>query len=149
MNVIELRKPEALLIGDIQNLLRRVIDAGMFLAPAGFDSVAEDIFNFVTDPKKVMFLGAEDGAFKAVILAYLPVGNLFPYPTIVAFYNEGTRALSRAMGEALMDFIVSNGYTRVLAVNMSGYADDVWLRGLTPADAKSSIAGSLGIFEVK
>lgn len=149
MNVIELRKPEALLIPDIQSLLKRGVEAGTFLAPGGFDSVAQDLFEFVTDPRQFMFLGAQDGKFQAVILGFLPTGNLFPYPTIVMIYNEGSRKLSRMMGEALMDFIVSNGYTRVLAVNTSGYPDEVWLRGLTPAEAKSSIAGSLALFEVK
>lgn len=149
MDVIEMRQPRALLIPDVQQLLRRAVESGVFLAPGGFETVAEDIFNFVTDPQQFMLLGAEDGKFRSVVLGYLPVGNLFPYPTVVLFYNEGSRALSRATGKALMDTIVSNGYTRILAVNSSGHEDEVWMRGITPEGANSYIAGSLAVFEVE
>lgn len=148
MDVITLRNPQALLIPDIQNLLKRAVESGVLLAPAGFDTIAQDIFNFVTDPRQFMILGAEQGAFKSVAMGYLPVGNLFPYPTVVMFYNEGSRALSRETQDHLMDFITSNGYTRMLAVNSSGYADRTWLKGLTPSGASSDIVGSLAMFEV-
>lgn len=149
MHVVELRNPRALFIPDIQQLLKRAVEQGTFLAPAGFDSVAEDLFNFVTDEQQFMLLGAEDGGMKAVILGYLPVGNLFPYPTIVMIYNEGSRQLSRAMQDHLLDLLVSRGYTRMIAVNTSGHLDKVWLRGLTPEGVTSYIAGSLGVFEVE
>lgn len=149
MHVVNLREPKALLIPQIQQLIHRAVDAGTFLAPGGFDTIAQDLFNFTTDPTQFMFLGAEAGEMKAIAAGFLPVGNLFPYPTIVMFYNEGTRALSRAVQDEVMDFIVTQGYTRMLAVNTSGRADDVWQRALTPSDAKSERVGSLVLFEVK
>lgn len=149
MDVIELRNPKALLIPEVQALLKRAVEAGTFLAPGGFDTVAEDVFNMVTDEYQFMLLGAEKGAFKSVVLGHLPVGNLFPYPTIVLFYNEGSRALSRATGVKLMDFIVSHGYTKTLAVNSSGHADDVWMKGIVPSKATAHIAGSLAVIEVE
>lgn len=149
MDVIELRNPQALAKGDIQQLIRRAVEAGPFLAPHGFDIVAPDIFQFVTDPRQFMFLGAEEGKFKCVVLGFLPTGNLFPYPTIVLFYNEGSRALSRLVQERLLDHILSNGYTRILAINGTGHSDTVWLKALTPEGVHSEIAGSLAFFEVK
>lgn len=149
MAVIELRDPRALMKADLQQLLKRAVDSGVFLAPNGFDAVAQDIFNFVTDELQFMILGAENGQWKAVILGYLPASQLFPYPTIVTFYNEGSRTLSREMGEYLMDFITEHGYTQMLAMNSSGHSDEVWLKGLTPNGAESFIAGSLAVFEVK
>lgn len=149
MNVIELRNINALVKPDILNLLKRAVESGHLLTPYGFDSVAQDMINFVKDPRQFMFLGAENGQFKACAMGFLPNGNLFPYPTIVLLYNEGSRALSRAVQSDMMDFIVSNGYTRVLAVNTSGHEDAVWQRGLTPKDAKSEKVGSLVLFEVK
>lgn len=149
MDVITLRNPQALLIPDIQNLLKRAVESGVFLAPAGFDTVAGDIMSFVTDPKQFLILGAEGGQFKSVVMGYLPVGNLFPYPTVVMFYNEGSRKLSKETQDHLMDFIVSNGYTRMLAVNSSGHSDRTWLKGLTPSGAIGDIVGSLAMFEVE
>jgi hypothetical protein len=148
MEVIELRRPKALLIPEIQQLLRRATDRTHMVAPGGFDSIATDIFNFVNDDEQFMLLGAEGGQFKSVVLGYLPVGNMFPYPTVVLFYNEGSRELSKATQARLLDFIVSRGYTRMLAVNTSGHRDDVWLKGLTPEGAVSDIVGSLAEFEV-
>lgn len=149
MHVIELRDPQVLMKADLQQLLKRAVESGTFLAPQGVESVAEDIFNFVVRDDQFMFLGAEKGQWKGVIMGYLPAGHMFPYPTIVNFYNEGSRALSREMGAALMDFIVERGYTQVLAVNSSGHSDEVWLKGLTPTGAKSYITGSLSMFEVE
>jgi hypothetical protein len=149
MNVIELRNPNALGITDIQQLIKRAVESGALLAPGGFDTVAADIFTFVTDPNQFMLLGAEDGAFKSVVLAFLPVGNLFPYPTVVLFYNEGSRALSKATQDKLLDIMLEHGYTRLLAVNSSKRGDKVWQKALTPAGATSNIVGSLALFEVR
>ena len=149
MHTILLRNPNALMQPDIQQLLKRAIDKGTFLAPGGFDTVAQDIINFVTDPRQFMVLGAEDGKFKCVCVGYLPVGNLFPYPTIVMIYNEGSRALSVDVQAEVMDFMVSNGYTRCLAVNTSGHSDAAWQKVLTLPEVKSEKVGSLVLFEVK
>lgn len=149
MQVIELRNPHVLAKPDVQQLLKRGVESDVFIAPNGFETVAQDIFNFVVQKHQFMLLGAENGAFKGVILGWFPTGNLFPYPSIVLFYNEGSRALSREMQDYLLDFIVSNGYTRMLAVNSSGHKDEVWLKGLTPQGASSKLAGSLAVFEVK
>ena len=149
MNVIELRQTKALLIPDVQALIKRCVEQSNLLCPYGFDSIAKDIVDFVQDPMQFMFLGAEGGAFKSVMAGYLPVGNLFPYPTVVMFYNEGSRALSRATQEACMDFINAAGYTKLLACNTSGRDDNVWQRGLTPEGATSRLVGSLALFEVE
>lgn len=147
--VITLREPQVLLKPDLQALLKRAVEAGSFLAPSGWDTVAADIIGFVTDRNQFMILGAENGEWKGVVLGYLPVGNLFPYPTVVCIYNEGTRELSRALQDELLETLTTNGYTRMLAVNASGHEDAVWQRGLTPQGATSKIVGSLALFEVK
>lgn len=144
-----LRNPQALMIPEIQQLLKRAIDQGTFLAPGGFDTVAQDIFNFVTDHRQFMILGAEDGKWKACCMGFLPAGNLFPYPTVVMIYNEGSRELSKEVQAEAMDFMVSNGYTRALAVNTSGHTDKAWQKVLTPEGAKSERVGSLVMFEVE
>lgn len=149
MHIIELKRADALLIPDIQQLLKRAVESDTMVAPAGIDSVARDLFNFVTDDMQFMFLGAEDGRMKAVMLGFYPVGNMFPYPTLVLYYNEGSKALSRGMQEFALDTISERGYTRLLAVNTSRWPDGVWLRGLTPEGAASEIVGSLAVFEVK
>lgn len=149
MTTLVLRNPQALMKADIQGLLQRCVESGVFLAPAGWNSVAQDIINFVMEPQQFMILGIEAGEFKGCILGYLPHGNLFPYPTVVAIYNEGTRALSKELQAALLEHLLEAGYTRMLAVNTSGHEDVVWLKGLTPEGATGSIVGSLAMFEVK
>lgn len=149
MAVIELRQLNALTLPDVQLLLKNAVESGALLAPSGFDTVAMDMIDFVRNENEFMLLGAENGKFRGVILGYLPVGNLFPYPTIVLFYNEGSRKLSREMQDYLLDFLMSRGYTRMLAVNSSGKKDDVWLKGMTPEGALSYITGSLVMFEVE
>lgn len=149
MDVIELRNPQALLVPDVMGLLRRATDTGALLAPGGFDTIATDLFDFVTNPNSFMLLGCEEGHFKSLVLGYFPVGALFPYPTIILFYNEGTKKLSNLTKKKLLDTLTSRGYTQMLAVNSEGHSDDVWLRALTPAGATSKIIGSLAMFEVR
>lgn len=144
-----LRNPQALLLPDLQNHLRRAIESMAFIAPAGFDTIAEDLYKFVVEPRQFLALGAEDGQWKCSCAGFLPGSNLFPYPTISFLYNEGTRALCREVQAEVMDFMVSNGYTQALVVNTSGKNDAAWLRGLTPEGAKSKVVGSLVHFEVK
>lgn len=149
MTTLVLRNPQALMKPDIQGILQRTVESGVFLAPSGWNSVAQDIIDFVMNPQQFMILGIEAGEFKGCILGFLPHGNLFPYPTVVAIYNEGTRALSKELQAALLDHLLEAGYTRMLAVNSSGHEDAVWLKGLTPEGATGSIVGSLAMFEVK
>lgn len=149
MAAIVMREPRVLINPAVQTFLKRAVEHSNLLAPAGFDVLANDLFNFVSDPLQFMFMGAEDGQFKCVCLSYLPMGNLFPYPTVVMFYNEGSRQLSREVQELVMDTMLSKGYTQVLAVNASGHKDEVWQRALTPEGAKSKRVGSLVLFEVK
>lgn len=147
--VIELTNPQVLAKADLQALLKSAVEAGSFLAPNGWDTVAPDIINFVVDPNQFMILGAENGEWKGCVLGYFPVGNLFPYPTVVCIYNQGSRELSRAMRDQLLETLLVKGYTKMLAVNTSGHEDAVWQRGLTPQGATSEIVGSLALFEVK
>jgi len=149
MDVIELRNLHALGLAEIQQLLKRAVENGPFLAPAGWDTVATDVFQFVTDPRQFMLLGAENGKFRSVVLGFFPTGNLFPYPTVVLFYNEGSRALSRLTQERLLDTILAAGYTKMIAINGTGEPDPVWQRALTPTGVSSKKAGSLMFFEVK
>ena len=148
MNIIELRNVRALLIPDLQNLLRRAVESGALISPLSFDDVAGDIVTFVTNENNFMLLGAEEGGFRAVILGQFPTSALFPHPVVILLYNEGSRALSRGMTDYLLDFIADHGYTQCLAVNSSKREDDVWLRALTPEGAQAYVHGSLCIFEV-
>lgn len=149
MATLVLRDPRALMKPDVQDLLHRAVDSGLFLAPNGWDTVAQDMINFVVDPNQFMILGVQNGKFAACLMGYFPGGNLFPYPTVVCIYNEGDRSLSKEMQDQLLETLLAAGYTRMLAVNTSGHEDQVWLRGLTPEGAKGSIVGSLAMFEVK
>lgn len=148
MDVVEIRDPRALTVPALQDFLKRALESNALLTPFGFDAVAADIFDMAVNPTKFLFVGAENGEFRALTMGFLPDGNLFPFPTISLFYNEGSRELSREIREQTMDFVVSHGYTRLLAVNSSGHTDKAWLRGITPKGATADIIGSLVMFEV-
>lgn len=149
MDVIELRNPRALLLPALQGLLRRAVESEVLLSPDGFDVLAEDIFNFVMNPGQFMLVGSEKGEFKSLVLGYEPGSRMFPYPTIIMFYNEGSRALLKATRQKVMDIIVAKGYTKALSVNGSKRRDGPWLRLLTPKGATSRIVGSMALFEVE
>lgn len=148
MDAIVLRNPRALLIPDVMNLLKRAVESVNLCAPGGFDSVAQDIINFVADDQQFMILGAEDSTFKAVILGFFPTGNLFPYPTVMLYYNEGSRELSKVMRDKVYEYLLGSGYTRMVCINMSGYPDEIWMRALKVDGVTAKIIGSMAEFEV-
>lgn len=149
MDVIELRNPNALRLPALQGLLKRAVESEALLSPDGFDVLAEDIFNFVIRTDQFMLVGSEKGEFRSLVLGYEPGSRMFPYPSVIMFYNEGSRALLRATKTKLLDILVAKGYTKMLGINGSKRHDGAWLRLLTPKGATSRIVGSMAIFEVE
>lgn len=148
MDVIELRNPNALLVHEVQALLKKAVASDALLAPGGFDTLAEDLLGFVTNPDHFMLLGAEDGHFKTLLMGYFPNSQLFPYPTVILFYNEGTPELREATQRKYMDIMLSRGYTQSLAVNGSKRSDKAWMKLLTPEGSTSEKIGSLVMFTI-
>lgn len=148
MKVIELTVPQVLMAPEVQKILKAAISSDVLLAPGGFDTLAGDLIEFVESPNHFILLGAEDGAFKTVLMGYFPSGQLFPYPTVILFYSEGTPTLREATQQKYIDLMLSRGYTKTLAVNGSKRSDKAWQKVLTPEGTTSKIIGSLAMFEV-
>lgn len=148
MNVFQLRNPQALLLPDVQKIIRDATGSVHFIAPGGFDSVAEDIYKFVVHDNYFLFLGAEDGTFKSLVMGFYPADRLFPYPTITLFYNKGSRALIKETAKVLLDTLQQRGYTSAWAVNATGKSDAAWMRlfGL-PGKTTAKVLGS--VVEIK
>ena len=73
MNVITLRRPEALGIPDIQDLLRRALDSTHMVAPNGLDTVAQDVTEVVEGGGRIRTNGHRGGveadrSFEIVLL---------------------------------------------------------------------------------
>jgi hypothetical protein len=128
MEAIELRNPKALMVAEVQGLFKRMTDRIGFMAPGGFDSIAPDLFRYVSDDGYFVILGVEDGAPRAIAMGFYPADNLFPYPTVTALYNEGSAGLVRVVAAKLLDTILHRGYSKVWAVNSSGKPDRAWQR---------------------
>lgn len=149
MDVIELRNANALRLPDLQGLIKRAVESEVLMTPYGFDSVADDIFSFVVNPTQFMLIGIEKGKYSSLVLGYEPTSKLFPYPTVIMFYNEGSRALLIATKQKLLDILTSKGYTKMLGINGTKRDDKLWLRLFTPKGATSRLVGSMAIFEVE
>lgn len=131
MAAILIRNPRALMVPELQNLIKRATMAVSFAAPGGFDSIAQDMFKFVTREELFMIIGVEDGKYTGMVLGGFPNLAIFPYPTIFMFYNEtGVKAL-KTLAKKTLDIISEAGYTKAWAVNSSGRPDPVWQRAFT------------------
>jgi hypothetical protein len=128
MEAIELRNPKALMVAEIQGLFKRMTENIGFMAPGGFDSVAQDILRYVQSDDYFVILGIEDGHPRAIAMGFYPADNLFPYPTVTSMYNEGSPKLVRTVAAKLLDTIVQRGYSAVWAINSSGKPDRAWMR---------------------
>ena len=131
-----LRNPRALLIPDVAMLIKRAVEGTEHVAPGGIDTTAKEFFDYTTAEDKFLFLGMEDGAPKGLVMGYFPDSALFPLPMVTLIYNEGTKALSKKMQEAVVDHISAHGYSKFWAMNATGKSDAVWIRALTPKGVK-------------
>lgn len=68
-------------------------------------------------------------------------------PWVVHFNCRGGRALTRAMSEAVVDFVRAAGYTAYKALNQSGTPDKVWLRAFRTS-GKPVFIGSTYLFDL-
>lgn len=128
MEVVELKNPKALLVPAVAGLFKRGFESVHFAAPGGFDSVAPDVYEYVESDGYFVFIGAEDGQFKSLAMGFYPSGNLFPYPTVVLVYNEGSPALRVATIRKMVDNLLERGYTSLWAINASEHDTKVWQR---------------------
>ncbi len=130
--VILLRNPRALLIPEVAMLIKRAVEATKYAAPGGVDTTAKEFFDYTTDESMFLFLGMEAGASKGLVMGYFPDSALFPLPMVTLIYNEGTKALLKAMSKEIVDHISANGYSKFWAMNATGHTDKAWIRTLTP-----------------
>lgn len=148
MEVVQIKNPRALMVPEVMQLLRDATESIHIAAPGGFDSIAVDMYNLVTDDNSFFIIGAEGGHFKSLVLGYFPNSALFPYPTIITFYNKGSPALRRATGAKLLDILLARGYTSAWAVNSSGRSDKAWQHAFEiPGRTKAVPIGT--VFELK
>ncbi len=130
--VILLRNPRALLVPEVAMLLKRAVEGTEHVAPGGVDTTAKEFFDYTTDESMFLFLGMEDGAPKGLEMGYFPDSALFPLPMVTLIYNEGTKALTKAMLTATVEHISARGYSKFWAMNATGKSDKAWIRALTP-----------------
>jgi hypothetical protein len=149
MDAIVLRNPAALGVPEVQRLLKAAIAVNPLIAPGGFDTLGADFIEMVQNPDNFLILGAEGGHFKALLMGFFPVSQLFPYPTITLIYNEGSKALRELVTRKYIDMKLERGYTQTLAINASGSADEAWLKALQSDAYSAERIGSMYLFEVK
>jgi hypothetical protein len=110
----------------------------------GFDSIAADLFELVTNDNYFLLIGFEEGEAKSVAWGFFPASRMFPFPTIQLFYSEGSKELLLAMKERLLDVLLERGYTKAWAVNITGKSNAAWTKVFeTAGKTKISVLGSV------
>ena len=147
--VITLRNPRALMLPNITAIIDRAFTSVKIVAPGGLNTVAEDLFKMINDPLQFLMIGMEAGEPKSVIMGFLPNTNLFPYPTVTLFYNEGSKELLRASKAYLFDTLSQAGYTKCWAINSTGRSDAAWIRVFSDEHVAMKPIGSVIELSVK
>jgi hypothetical protein len=66
-----------------------------------------------------VFVGFEDSVPRAIVMAVLPEGPFMIAPQIALVYNQGSKALIRKLGARLRQWLLENGFTEALGINMT------------------------------
>lgn len=125
---IQLKNPRALLAPEVEKVLRSAVAAVEFAAPGGFDSIAADLFRWVSSDNFFILIGFEDGEAKGTVWGFFPADRIFPYPTVTMFYSKGSKELRDALADKLLETLLSRGYTKAWAVNATGRSNAAWQR---------------------
>lgn len=128
MQAIHVKNPHVLMVPEMQGLIQRATTSVHFAAPGGFDSIATDMYKFITADGLFMVVGMENGKHVGMVLGGFPSLAIFPYPTIFLFYNEGTPGMVKTLAKKTLDILMEHGYTKAWAVNSSHASDAVWSR---------------------
>lgn len=128
MQAIHVKNARALLVPEVEGLIRRATMSISFAAPGGFDSIAQDMWSFVTNDNLFMVMGMENGKHTGLVLGGFPSLAIFPYPTIFLFYNEGSPKMVKTLAQKTLDIMLERGYTKAWAVNSSHGSDKAWQR---------------------
>lgn len=148
MQAIHVRNARALMVPEVQELIKRATLSVSFAAPGGFDSIAKDMWEFVNSENLFMIMGMEEGRQVGLVLGGLPSLAIFPYPTIFLFYNEGSPQMVKVLAEKTLDILAERGYTKAWAVNSSGRPDKAWARLFTLKD-KTDLKPMGTVFELR
>lgn len=128
MQVLHIQNANALRNPMLVQLFKEALEETPDAAPGGWETCAEDVYAFVTDPGFVTCVGVEDGNFVCLMVALLPNNNVFPYPSVLLMYAKGSVETSRAVKERMVDIMLEKGYTFYRTANMSGHSDAAWER---------------------
>lgn len=135
MEVIQVRN--GLAFAGLKGLLSRAITSTPLCSQAGL----EECLAYILDDDKWMLVGVEDAQVRALALVSGPITQLFPFPQVALFYNEGSGELRRALSAAINSTISEAGYDRLIIANMTGHDAEVWARGMLPKGMNYKVLG--------
>ena len=144
--VVRVKNAEGLTMPDLRALVSRALKASLFRV-GDTDAVLPEIAAMVNDPAFGVFIAVEGGKFKGIMVIALPRDALLTLPQITIFYSEGTKAVSSALIDAGLEWVVGSGFSRFWAINVTKRSDAVWARAFRKAGAPHRI-GSIMEFGI-
>jgi hypothetical protein len=147
--VFRLLNPNALLSAEFVAFMREATASGArFFAGGDFDKAALEFFTAIGNPLMGIFIGVEDGRYKAFGMISLPTDKLLPYPLILHAFNKGSKKLGKSMLAQGLQFVKENGYTQTLAVNGSDREDALWEGAISRAGGEFKRIGAMVLIGV-
>lgn len=125
IEVVRMQNPQAFLFPEVQALFKRAFHGNALLR---FEDCPEGFVAMVVDPLIGVFLGRENGRFKALGVVMLPANAMQGKPRVFSFYCSGSAALRNAMQKAGVDFMRGAGYTGFWAINTTGKSQGIYAR---------------------
>ena len=137
MTIIRLQNPAAL-----DHPAVREVFAAAFGETYDADGTAAALGALVTrvlDPRTGVFVGEENGAFKACVVVTPPTHAKYSAPQVIALYNAGSKSLREAIISQAVEFMRQSGYNRFWCINETGKPNAVYSRWLATVGAAKQI----------
>lgn len=126
MNVYRIANPTAFTVPGIVNLALKVLEKEVQK-----DKVCAALAALTTSvdsPYTGLFVGEENGEFRALALMFLPPNALHTTPQWHGLYNFGSEALGKAVVSEVVKFCQQNGYNKFSIISRSGTNSEVYGR---------------------
>jgi hypothetical protein len=115
---VRVRRPDTLASPAVAGLLQRAVKAVDYPGTTPLE-VASFLRHNIGRSDYGVFVGFAGDLPQTIVVALLPDGPFMVAPQIALVYNQGSKALIRMVGGRLRQWILENGFSEALGINLA------------------------------
>lgn len=117
--IIKVTNPNIFAVPELLALFKEGFEKAS-MAELWNEQVMAELQSMIAQGYHPIWVGVENGRFKALLIGLMPVSHLIPQPLVYLVFNKGTRALLKQMANECIAYLKAAGYTTWAGLNLLG-----------------------------